>query len=47
MQKLPEPYQVCDVWEERGQLRVDLDEQTAKNVTDVFSFTQVCREHAG
>lgn len=39
--------QVYEVWAERRQVRVDLDAQTEKDVTDVFSFTQVCREDSG
>jgi hypothetical protein len=39
--------QVYDVWGERRQVRVDLDAQTEKDVTDVFSFTQICRERVG
>lgn len=36
--------QIYEVWEERGQVRVELDEQSRQKVKDVFSFTQVCRE---
>jgi hypothetical protein len=34
---------VYDVWEERHQVRVGLDETSRKEVTDVFSFTDLCR----
>ena len=34
------------VWKDRLQVRVELDEQAKKDVTDVFSHTQVCREKA-
>src|SRR5689334_3447282 len=37
--------EVYDVWESRNQVRVDLDTQTRKDASDVFSFTEVCREH--
>ena len=35
---------ICDVWKERGEVRVELNALEAK---DVFSFTQICRESAG
>jgi hypothetical protein len=34
---------VYDVWAERHQVRVELDDRSRKDVTDVFSFTDVCR----
>jgi hypothetical protein len=39
--------EIYAVWEERRQVRVKLDTQAKEEVTDVFSFTQVCRESAG
>jgi hypothetical protein len=36
--------QIYDVWDSRHQVRVDLDAETKIDVTDVFSFTQICRE---
>lgn len=35
---------VYDVWKERNQVRVELGEQERKEVTDVFSFVEICRE---
>lgn len=48
VQILSGPYQgrvveVYDVWNERNQVRVDLDPQAKADVKDVFSTTQVCR----
>ena len=37
-------FRVYEVWDERCQVRVDLDEEAKKEFTDVFSYTQVCRE---
>lgn len=34
---------VYEVWKDRHQLRVDLDEQRKNEVKDVFSFHEVCR----
>ena len=36
--------QIYEVWNSRGQVRVDLGEETAKKVKDVFDDIQVCRE---
>jgi len=35
---------IYQVWDIRGQVRVELDEQSKKEMKDVFSFTQVCHE---
>jgi hypothetical protein len=35
---------VYAVWDERGQLRVELDEQAKKGAKDVFSYFEICRE---
>ena len=35
---------VYEVWTERGQVLVEIDEQSMKDVKDVFKFTEVCRE---
>jgi hypothetical protein len=35
---------VYDVWTERGQVRVELDEKSKNDVTDVFSWNEVCRQ---
>jgi len=37
---------VYEVWSERCQVRVELDEQAKKEFTDAFSYTQICRESA-
>ncbi|MGZ4964363.1 MAG: hypothetical protein ACXWKG_11690 [Limisphaerales bacterium] len=37
--------EIYDVWDSRRQVRVHLDAQSEKDVRDVFSFTQVFREH--
>jgi hypothetical protein len=37
---------VYEIWEPRDQVRLDLDADARKKVTDVFSYTQVCREVA-
>lgn len=36
--------EIYDVWDSRRQIRVGLDPESEKDVRDVFSFTQVCRE---
>jgi hypothetical protein len=38
--------EIYDVWDSRRQVRVRLDAQLEREVRDVFSFTQVLREHA-
>ena len=38
--------QIYDVWTERSQVRVRLEAQAMRDVSDVFSFTQICRESA-
>ena len=35
---------VYEVWSERGQVRVDLDEQAKRDFQDIFSFLEVCRD---
>jgi len=35
---------VYSVWTERNQVRVEIDEQSVKDVKDVFMLTEVCRE---
>jgi hypothetical protein len=37
---------IYEIWKERGQVRVELDQQARESVKDVFEFTQVCRENA-
>lgn len=37
---------IYEVWKERRQVRVELDQQARESVKDVFEFTQVCREDA-
>jgi hypothetical protein len=37
---------VYDVWAERHQVRVELDDRSRQEVTDVFSFTDVCRRRS-
>ena len=32
------------IWEERGQVRVELDEQAKQDYTDVFSYHEICRD---
>ena len=42
----PHRDRVCRIyalWSERGQVRVDLGESAAKDVTDVFSYVEICR----
>jgi hypothetical protein len=39
--------QVYAVWDERRQVRVELDAEAKKDCSDVFSFTQVCRDGGG
>lgn len=36
--------QIYEIWSERGQVRVELNEQTREEVKDVFSYNEVCRE---
>lgn len=38
--------EIYEVWESRRQIRVILDAESEREVRDVFSFTQVCRESA-
>ena len=35
---------VYEIWEERKEVRVDIGEQAKKDVEDVYSYTEVCRE---
>ena len=35
---------VYKIWEERKEVRVDIGEQAKKDVEDVYSYTEVCRE---
>jgi len=37
---------IYEVWAERHQVRVELGEKARKDVTDVFSFADVCRRRA-
>jgi hypothetical protein len=36
-------FRVYEVWAQRGQVRVEIDEQSRKEVTDVFSEAEICR----
>jgi hypothetical protein len=38
---------IYEVWEERGQVRVDLGEELKETVKDVFSVVEVCRNKRG
>jgi hypothetical protein len=35
---------IYEMWRERNQARVDLGEAAQKDVTDVFGYTEICRE---
>jgi hypothetical protein len=37
---------IYEIWDERREVRVELDPQARESVKDVFEFTQVCRENA-
>ncbi len=35
---------VYELWTERGQLRVEIDDQSKKDVTDVYMLNEICKE---
>ncbi len=37
---------IYEMWPSRNQVRVEIDEEAARTVTDVFSYTEVCRHRS-
>jgi hypothetical protein len=35
---------IYELWDQRAQVRVNLDSETKEKVTDVFSYNEICRE---
>jgi hypothetical protein len=35
---------ICEMWPSRNQVRVQISEQAEKDVADVFSYNEICRE---